>query len=98
VFEPLSPSQSPLKPFVKAALIFWAVLFVPWFPIMMLSGMAFDAGYKWFAYVFVWSMWTYPITLTVAFILKRTKSALFIVLLPILNVVGCAVSGSYPRH
>jgi hypothetical protein len=65
---------------------------------MLLSGLAFDAGEKWYAYLFVWSMWTYPIFLAAAFILKRSKSALFLVLLPILNVVGCAVSGSYPRH
>jgi hypothetical protein len=88
----------PLRIEVKAALIFWSILFIPWFPIMMLSGMAFDAGEKWFAYVFVWSMWTYPVVLAIAFIFRRSKIALFLVLLPVLNVIGCTVSGSYPRH
>jgi hypothetical protein len=43
-------------------------------------------------------MWTYPIILAIAFIFRRSKMAFFLVLLPILNVVGCTVSGSYPKH
>ncbi|HTC32239.1 MAG TPA: hypothetical protein VK724_02655 [Bryobacteraceae bacterium] len=82
---------------VKIALIFWSALFVPWFPFMMLSGMAFDAGPHWYTYGFVWSMWTYPLLVVVIFIFRNSRIARFLVLLPLLNVIGCFFFGSFPR-
>src|ERR1700733_10911356 len=69
----------------------WLVLLLPWLPMTLLSGMAFDAGYTIHAYAFVWSLLTYPIAVLVAAVFKRRMQAL--VLLPCLNVVAFLISG-----
>jgi len=75
----------------KVALFIWSVLLIPWLPFALLSGMAFDAGRTTAAYVFVWSAWTYPISVAIAFALRRKIPAF--VLLPLLNVFGFLLSG-----
>ena len=76
----------PLDTGVRAMLIIWCILLVPWFPVAMLAGLAFDGGRTWHAYVFVWSVWVYPVTLLIAFIFRRRVPSLS--LLPILSVLG----------
>jgi hypothetical protein len=98
MFETPAASLPPLNPAVKAALIFWTVVFIPWFPFMMLSGLAFEGGDNWYAYALVWSMWTYPIMVAILFVFRRWKRAPLLALLPVLNIVGCSVSGTFPRH
>ena len=75
------------KHHVKTALfVLWGVLFLPWLPFALLSGMTFDAGYTARAYIFFWSLWTYPVSVAVAFFCRRKVPAL--VLLPFLNVIA----------
>jgi hypothetical protein len=74
----------------KGIFIFWLVLVIPWLLLAPLSGMAFDAGYTSEAYAFVWSVWTYPITVGIVALCRRWVP--WIVLLPILNIVGCGAS------
>ena len=62
---------------------FWCLLLLPWIIVAPLSGMAFIAGKNAVVYVFVWSVWTYPIVLAISVILKR-KRPLF-AYLPALN-------------
>jgi hypothetical protein len=69
---------------------FWAVLLIPWLLVAPLSGMAFDAGYTAEAYAFVWSVWTYPITVGIVAVCRRWVP--WIVLLPLLNIAGCGAS------
>lgn len=70
--------------------VLWAILFLPWFPLALLSGMAFDAGYNARAYTFFWSVWTYPISVAVAFFCRRKVP--FLALLPVLNVAGIVMN------
>jgi len=71
----------------------WGVLLTPWAPFAMLSGMAFDGGHTIHAYVFVWSLLTYPVALLIAAIFRRKMALL--VLLPCLNIFAFLISGAY---
>jgi hypothetical protein len=71
--------------------VLWAVLIVPWLLVAPLSSMAFDGGYTAEAYAFVWSVWTYPITVGIVALCRRWSP--WIVLLPLLNIAGCGESG-----
>ncbi len=74
----------------RALFIFWIVLLVPWLLLAPLSGMAFDGGYTAEAYTFAWSVWTYPITVGLTAVLRRF--VVWIVWLPLVNLVGCVSS------
>ena len=76
---------------IEGFLIVWLVLFAPWLPFAMLSGMAFDGGRTPQAYLFFWSVLTYPVAVGIALISR--KRAPVLVLLPILNVIGFFASG-----
>ena len=54
-----------------ALYVFWIILLVPWVPFAPLSLMAFDAGPSFGAYLFVGCVWSYPITVFLAFILRQ---------------------------
>ena len=88
--------QSPSKRYVqtppasKYMLAFWCILLLPWLLVAPLSGMAFDGGYTAEAYVFVWSVWTFPITVIIAAVFRKWVP--WITLLPILNLTGCGAS------
>ena len=84
------PGPTPLDPTVKAFITAWIIFLVPWLPIAAVAGLAFDGGPKWSAYVFVWSVWTYPITVGIAFIFRRKKPILSY--LPFVNVLGVLIS------
>ena len=71
--------------------IVWVALMIPWVVIAPLSGMAFDAGPCWTAYLFVWSVLTYPICLIVAW--KLWRVAPFMMWLPLVNLIGFFVGG-----
>ena len=70
----------------------WLVLLIPWFAIAPLATMAFDPGPSRAAEVFVWSTWTYPLSVLVVGMLRR--KAPFVILLPIVNPIGFFVAGS----
>jgi hypothetical protein len=77
-------------PFFKFLLYFWLTLLVPWFLLAPLSGMAFDGGPVWQSYVFVWAVWTYPLSVIAVFMLRKTMP--ISVFLPILNIAAILVS------
>ena len=84
------PQPTQLQPYVAVWLIIWCLLLVPWGLFAALSGMAFDGGYTFSAYLFAWSVWTYPVSLTIAFIFRRKYPAL--VFLPTIHIVGALLS------
>jgi len=55
-----------------------------------LSLFALDAGIDAETFVLLWSFWTYPVTLGIAYIFRRSMPGLS--LLPFLNVAGLFVS------
>jgi hypothetical protein len=57
--------------------------------------MAFDAGDRPEAYAVVWSVWTYPVTLIIVMVLRRSVPWIF--LLPIVNFAGCLAGGLFPK-
>jgi len=84
----------PNRPSPRAAnvvFVVWIVLLLPWFLLAGLSGMAFEGGATPEAYAFVWSVWTYAVTLGIVAVVRRWTP--LIVLLPVLNIAGCAGSG-----
>lgn len=85
-------TKSTEPPFVKKLQNFWVFMLIPWVPFAMLAGLAFDGGPTSNAYLFVWSVWTYPVVLIIAMICKRWMPS--VMFLPILNVVGFVISGS----
>jgi hypothetical protein len=74
----------------KAIMIFWIVLLVPWLVFAGLVGMALDGGPGTAAYLLIGSVWTYPLVVLAASILRRRKPAL--ILLPILNFLPVAAA------
>lgn len=68
----------------------WVALCVPWLFFFPLSAMAFDAGYTLEAYVFFWSVASYPaLVIIAAFARKKIPS---LTLLPLLTLAGVAAS------
>lgn len=90
--ENAQPRQAPRA--TKIVFIFWLALLVPWLLWAPLSGMAFDGGYTPTAYAFVWSVWTYPVTVIIVAVLRRWTP--WIVLLPVVNFAGCFAGGLFP--
>jgi hypothetical protein len=79
-------------PLVKGLILAWFVLLIPWLPFAALAGMASDGGVPLTAYVFVGAIWSYPISLWIAFVARRKMPVL--VLLPLLNVAAFCLVGS----
>ena len=69
----------------------WVILLIPWIFFFPLSGMAFDAGYTLEAYVFFWSVASYPVTVIVAGLARKKVPPL--IFLPFLNFAGVLISG-----
>jgi hypothetical protein len=77
-------------PFVRKFANFWLFLLLPWMLIAPMSGLAFDGGRTTEAYIFLWSIWTYPVVLIIALILKRWVPSMMF--RPLLNILGFVVS------
>jgi hypothetical protein len=69
----------------KPLFVFWIILLLAWVLFAPICVMAFDAGPSFGAYFFVGCVWTYPVTLLVAYVLRQRKPAA--VFLPFLNIV-----------
>lgn len=83
--------QAPARiDWTKALLGVWAILLIPWGPLAMTSGMAFDGGYTLAANVFVWSVLTYPVAVLIAAIFRRKVQ--WLVLLPCINIVAALLT------
>ncbi len=74
----------------RALLIMWIALLVPWLWLAPISFMAFDSGDDLSARFFVLSVCTYPITVVIAALLR--KSTPWVLLLPCLNIIGALAS------
>jgi hypothetical protein len=88
--EPEGEPSTPL--WAKTVLAVWMLTLPITILFASLSGMASDDGYHPSVYIFIGAAFTYPISIVVAFILRRKFPAL--VLLPCLNVVVWFISGS----
>ena len=51
--------------------VIWNVLLLPWMFIAPLLGMAFDAPPTSSVYVGVWSIWSYPVSVGIVWILEK---------------------------
>lgn len=85
-----STEPVPLNTTVRVMLAIWCVLLVPWLLLAGIAGVAFDGGPSASAYVLVWSIYTYPILLGIAFHFRRRKPNL--VWLPMLTFVAVLAS------
>jgi hypothetical protein len=64
----------------------WLFLLLLWLPFAGLcGGMAFDGGRTTGAYVVIWTVWTYPLSVVIAWILKRGVPVA--ILLPFANIL-----------
>lgn len=87
--------KQPLLPWVKAALTLWIVTLPVTLLFAALSAMASEAGYSWHMYLFMWSAFTYPLSVIAAFWFRRERPRL--VLLPCVNIALWLFSGSFGR-
>src|ERR1700688_4901630 len=67
----------------KVLFVLWIIILVPWLPFAAFSGMAFDAGPTFSAYLFVCCVWSYPAAVLIAFLFYQKVPR--IVFLPCLN-------------
>jgi hypothetical protein len=81
---------------IKALIVIWFILLIPWVPLALLSGMAFDGGSTVRAYIFVWSTLTYPVAVAVAVYFRRKVPLL--VAVPCINVLCLLLSGLGRSH
>jgi hypothetical protein len=93
MFQTLS-EPPPLDPNTKALLVLSSVLLVPWCVIAPFAGMAFDGGADAAAWIVVVDVWTYPLTLAMAFFYRRRHPRL--AYLPIIHGLpfGVAMAAS----
>ena len=86
-------NKQTLQQIAAGLFLLWLALLLPWLIFASLAGMAFDAGPKVAVYVFVWSIWTYPIS--VGFVWKYRDDIPLIALLPCLNIGTCVIAGLF---
>jgi predicted permease len=81
---------TPLDRSVRAMLVVWCLLLIPWAFFALMSGMFFDAGYTVEAYLAFLGIWTYPILLGIAFFYRKKRPILL--WLPALNFAVLGLS------
>lgn len=96
VFEQALLGPRPLTMTAKVLLTIWCVVLVPWVPFFTLmgTGMAFEGGYTFGAYLFVFMVWAYPILVAVAYVFRRRKPMLVWLPASILFPVAIALLAS----
>jgi hypothetical protein len=98
MYEPLDEADVQVAKgppaYVKRMQSIWLFLLMPWMLFAMGSGMAFDGGPTSSAYLFVWSVWTYPLVLIAAMILKKWIPQ--VMFLPFANIVMFMLSAGTP--
>ena len=90
------PAREPLPFWVKAFLTLWILTLPVTLPAAALSAMATEAGEHWDVDLFIWSAFTYPVSVILAFLFRRMCHP--VVLLPFLNVVVWFLSGAFTGH
>src|ERR1700722_9124853 len=94
-----SSGQPPLTITVRGMLICYGLFLMPWLPFLTLmgTGMAFEAGYTFDAYLFVVQVWMYPALVGVAYLFRRRKPALiWLPMLPLIPALVSLVKSSWP--
>lgn len=69
-----------------ALMLVWYFLLLPWFPFAALAGMVFDGGHEHWRYVFLTSIWLYPVSVVVTAKLRERYPLL--ILLPLATTLG----------
>ena len=80
-----------LEKVAAALFLLGTALVLPWLVLAPMSGMMFDAGPKFAVYVFVGSIWTYPVSVGIAW--KSRDMTPMIALLPCVNIAVSFISG-----
>jgi len=80
----------------SAATLFliWNVLLLPWVFIAPLLAMIFDAPPTFSTYVFVWSIWSYPLSVGIVWIFRKKHP--LITLFPCINLVVFLIASYVP--
>ncbi len=89
------PQPAPSNTYVKVMLIAWSVLLPLLLQFARMAGKALadpPNPSTPFAYGFAWSIWTYPITLGIAFVYRKKRP--YLVGLPALNVTVFIISAA----
>jgi hypothetical protein len=78
-----------------ATLFFWlsVLLLIPWVPMLLVSGMAFDAGNTIEAYIYITFFLSYPATVIIAALMRERKPAF--AFLPLLSICGVLMSALF---
>lgn len=77
---------------VAAALfLLWMALLLPWLILAPLSGMMLDAGPNFAVYLFIGSIWTYPVS--VGIVWKFRQITPLVALLPFVNIAISFIAG-----
>ena len=84
-------NKQTLEQIAAALFLLWMILLVPWFLFATLSLMAFDAGPSLAVYIFVASIWTYPVSVGFVWWLRDREP--LIALLPCVNIAVWVISG-----
>lgn len=93
-----STSSAHLKgAMATVCLVVWTILLPLWLLIAPLAGMAFDGGYTLSAYLFVSFVWTYPISLAVAWFLAFIKKKPLAALIPCVNILGVLLTDLFGK-
>jgi hypothetical protein len=74
------------EPLTKWFLRAWCLLLIPWLFLAPLSGMIFITGTGTAAWVFVVCVWTYPVVVSISFLLRRTWPSIA-AFLPAINLL-----------
>jgi hypothetical protein len=90
------PTKPPLLPWVKGTLVLWTTTLPITLLFAALSGMAADAGDHWWVDVFIWSAFTYPLSIIAGFLFRRKRPVL--VLLPCVNIALWLFADAFSGH
>ena len=74
--------------------LIWNVLLLPWIVIAPLLGMVFDAPPTFSIYVGVWSVWTYPLSVGIAWMFRKKHR--LITLFPSINLMAFLIACYVP--
>lgn len=83
--------QQTLDRIAAALFLLWVVLLLPWIVLGPMAGMALDAGPKFWVYVFIGSIWTYPISVGLVWMFRDDRP--LISFLPLINIALAFFSG-----
>jgi hypothetical protein len=80
-----------LEEIAAGLFLLWIVLLLPWLLFATVSLIAFDAGPSFAVYIFVASIWTYPVSVGIVWWFRDREP--LIALLPCVNIAVWVISG-----